>query len=284
MTPNGPGGHAEAVAVVRAITPLVPRLAVIAGSGLSGLADRLERAVEIPFTEMPGWPRATAPGHVGRLAIGHLGGVPTAIALGRAHLYEGHAPSELTFGVRALHALGARTLIATNAAGGLDPAWEPGDVMVIADHVFLPGLAGASPLRGPNDAAAGPRFPGMVDAYDPRLRRLALHHAPAFGLVAREGVYAMVAGPSFETPAEARFLLALGADAVGMSTAPEIVAARHLGMRCLGVSLVTNRVALTSGGPPSAPDLACEVLAQGAASAPRMAAWIEALAPALDED
>lgn len=260
---------------------LAPRLAVLSGSGLAALADRLEDALEVSFDRIPGWPRATAPGHEGVLVLGRLGGIPTAVARGRAHLYEGHEPARIAFGVRVLRALGAHTLIATNASGGLDPDLAPGDLMVIRDHLFLPGLAGASPLRGPNDAALGPRFPSMVDAYDPALRRLALELAPSVGLAAREGVYAMVAGPSFETPAEARMLRALGADAVGMSTAPEIVAARHLGMACLGLSLVANRVALApqdAGGG----DLEQEVLAAGAAAAPRLAALVARLAPRIE--
>lgn len=289
MTPTAAGLAPDAIAAaadaVRAATVHAPRLAIVAGSGLAALCERLEGADQVAFADLPGWPPSTTPGHAGRLAIGLLGGVPTAVALGRAHLYEGYSPAEVAFGIGVLHRLGARTLVVTNAAGGLDPALTPGDVMVIADHLFLPGMAGASPLRGPNDPARGPRFPAMVNAYDPGLRRLAIAHAPAAGIVAREGVYAMVAGPSFETPAEARFLLAIGADAVGMSTAPEVVAARHLGMRCLGLSLITNRVALAppsrAGGPAVLHD---EVLAQGAASAPRMAAWLEALAPAIDAE
>jgi len=276
-------GVAAAARAVRGAAPLAPRLAILSGSGLAALADRLEEAVEVAFDRIPGWPDATAPGHRGALVLGRLGGVSTAIARGRAHLYEGHVPARLAFGVRVLHALGARTLIATNASGGLDPGLAPGDLMVIADHLFLPGLAGASPLRGPNDEGLGPRFPNMVDAYDPALRRLALALAPEVGLAAREGVYAMVAGPSFETPAEARMLRALGADAVGMSTAPEVVAARHLGMRCLGLSLVANRVALApaeAGGG----DLAQEVLAAGAAAAPQLAELVARLAPRIEGD
>lgn len=265
---------AGALAAVAAATPRRPRIAVVAGSGLAALDAAVEEAVRLDYADLPGWPAATVLGHAGELVLGRMAGVDVAVARGRAHLYEGHSPRAVTFGVRLLRALGAETLVVTNAAGGLNPAFDPGDVMVIADHIFWPGLAGANPLVGPNDDAVGPRFPGMADAYDAALRRAARDHLTAAGLVVREGIYAMVAGPSFETPAEARLLRLAGADVVGMSTCPEVVAARHAGMAVVGVSVVTNRVALTPAAAPVTEDLHAEVLAAGRAAA---AALVEAL-------
>jgi purine-nucleoside phosphorylase len=270
-----------AVAAVRATSDIVPAWAIIAGSGLSGLADRLSDSVRLPYGDIPGWPAVGVAGHAGELALGRLDGTPVAVAAGRAHLYEGHPPRDLVFGLRALHALGARSLVVTNAAGGLDPSFEPGDVMILRDHLFLPGLVGQSPLGGPNDERLGPRFPGMVAAYDPALRAAAREALATEGLVGHEGVYVMVAGPSYETPAEARLLRTLGADAVGMSTAPEVVAARHMGMRVLGLSLITNRVAMRQDGVSEGDEgdaqttdgaaLHAEVTDVGARTAPRLA-------------
>lgn len=238
----------EALEAVGGRSSIVPRVAIVAGSGLSGISERVQDPTTIPYGSIPGWPPSTVGGHAGELVLGHLGDTPVAVARGRCHLYEGYTAVEVTFGVRLLHALGARTLIVTNAAGGLNPEYRPGDIMVIVDHVFLPGMAGPNPLIGPNDDAIGPRFPGMWNAYDPRLQRVAEDALISAGLHHRRGVYAMVVGPSFETPAEARALRVLGADAVGMSTAPEVVVGRHRGMRVLGLSLITNRVRLE---PPS---------------------------------
>lgn len=270
---------AAAAAFIRARGHVVPEIAVIAGSGLSGMADRLGDAVRLPFAEIPGWPPSTVAGHAGSLVLGRLATRGVAIAAGRAHLYEGYSPRQATFNVRVLAALGARAVIVTNAAGGLNPSYRPGDLMVITDHLFLPGLAGHSPLAGPNDDDAGPRFPGMVGAYDPELQARARGAAEAAGFAVHLGVYAMVGGPSFETPAEARFLRAIGADAVGMSTAPEVVVARHAGLRVLGLSLITNRVRLDPPAPGEviAEDLHEDVMATGAAAAPRLAAVVESL-------
>ncbi len=185
-------------------------------------------------------PPATVPGHAGRLVIGTVAGTPCAALQGRAHFYEGYGMGEVTFGVRLLRALGVQTLILTNASGGLNPEFHPGDLMLIRDHIFLPGMAGVHPLRGANDERLGPRFPAMVGAYDPALRHIAHGVAAGLSFALREGVYVMVSGPSYETSAELRFLRAAGADAVGMSTCPEAVAARHAGMRLLGISLIAN--------------------------------------------
>ncbi len=281
----------EAVAFLRDRSVGPASVAIVAGSGLSALADQLERSVVIGYDNIPHWPAATVSGHAGSLAFGALSGAATLVAAGRVHLYEGHGPRRLVFGIRVMHALGASTLIVTNAAGGLAADLAPGSVLVLADHIFLPGLVGWSPLRGPNDESAGPRFPSMVDAYDPALRIAAGRALSDSGLAHREGVYAMAAGPAYETPAEARMLRGFGADAVGMSTAPEVVVARHLGMRVLGLSLITNRVFMGEDVRP--PDdraeeehgghavdgaaLHAEVTRAGAAAAPRMAQAIAAV-------
>jgi purine-nucleoside phosphorylase len=235
-----PGVYEEAVAVVRDRINVVPEVGIILGSGLSTLAEAVAGASTIPYTELPHFPLSTIEGHAGCLVAGRLAGQPVAVLQGRAHFYEGYSPQQVTLPVRVLHRLGVRTLIVTNAAGGLNPAFEPGDLMLITDHINLVGMAGAHPLRGPNDPAFGPRFPDMSQAYDPRLRALAQRVAQPGSWVLREGVYACVAGPSFETPAEVRFLHLIGADAVGMSTAPEVTVARHAGMRVLGVSGISN--------------------------------------------
>ena len=273
---------AAARAVVAAASPRRPRVGVIAGSGLSDLDAALEDAVRLPYDALPGWPAATVLGHAGELALGRLGGIDVAIARGRAHLYEGRSPRDVTFGTRLLRALGVETLVVTNAAGGLNDAFAPGDVMVIRDHIFWPGLAGANPLVGPNDDAVGPRFPSLLDAYDPALRRAAAGCLADAGLTVREGVYAMVAGPSFETPAEARLLRLAGADAVGMSTCPEVIVARHGGLEVVGISVITNRVPLEPPAVPVTADLHAEVLEAGRAAAGRLAIALVALVEAIE--
>ncbi|HEY0754144.1 MAG TPA: purine-nucleoside phosphorylase [Ktedonobacteraceae bacterium] len=231
----------EAVALVRARTPLRPAVALILGSGLGGLANEILDVTAIAYEEIPHFARSTVPGHVGRLLLGTLSGVPVVVMQGRFHLYEGYAPQVLTFPVRVMSALGAHTLLVSNAAGAINPTYRPGDFMLIADHLNLPGLAGANPLLGPNDERLGPRFPPLAKAYDAHLRYLAREVGGAIAdLKLHEGIYAMVSGPSFESSAELRFLRTAGADAVGMSTAPEVVVARHMGMRVLGISLLTN--------------------------------------------
>jgi purine-nucleoside phosphorylase len=239
-------GVAEAAAVVAGAVALRPEVAVVLGSGLGGFADELEGAVALPYGEIPGWPVATAAGHAGTLVAGTLDGLPLWVLRGRAHLYEGHPAAKVVFGVRVLGRLGVRTLVLTNAAGGIDPAYGQGALVLISDHV---NLQGASPLVGPNDDMLGPRFPDLTDAYDPELRRRARAAAERLGIELHEGVYAAWLGPAYETPAEIRFVRAIGAQLVGMSTVPEVLAARHLGIRCLALSCVTNMAAgLGAGG------------------------------------
>lgn len=242
MAEEGARGNllAGAVAAVRRQDARVPPVAIVLGSGLGALADEAERATIFPYAALPGMPVSTVAGHAGRLVLGELVGTTCVLLQGRAHFYEGNSMAEATAAVRLAAALGAKTLILTNAAGGINAGFQPGDVMTIADHVFLPGMAGFHPLRGPNDDRIGPRFPAMTDAYDPDLRVLALEVAGAADVRCHQGVYAMVAGPSYETSAELRFLRTIGADAVGMSTCPEVVMARHMGLRVLGLSLIAN--------------------------------------------
>ena len=210
------------------------------GSGLGGFADAVDDPAEITYGDIPGWPVSTAAGHAGALVLGRFGNVPVAVMKGRAHLYEGHPPAAVVFGVRVLARLGISSLVLTNACGGIDPSLEPGRLVAIADHL---NLQGSSPLVGPNDETLGPRFPDMSDAYDAEYRRLAHEAADRLGLALGEGVYAAWLGPAFETPAEIRMMRALGADLVGMSTVPEVLAARHMGIRCLALSCVTNAAA-----------------------------------------
>ncbi len=256
------------------------RIALILGSGLNVLAERAADAVAIPYGEIPHFPHSTVPGHAGRLVAGRLAGVPVLIMKGRVHFYEGYSPAEATFPIRVLQALGIEILCVTNAAGGLRGDWSAGDPMVITDHINLVGMAGHHPLRGPNDEALGPRFPSMVRAYDPALVERLQQVAQERGITLRAGVYAMVAGPSFETPAEVRMLSVLGADAVGMSTAPEVTVARHAGMRVLGLSLITN-VAIRTQDDPHEPTHE-EVVEVGQRAVPVMAALIEGVLPHLD--
>lgn len=231
----------EAVATIQARTSLKPAVALILGSGLGELANDVRDATAILYGEIPHFVRSTVPGHVGRLLIGMLEDVPAVVMQGRFHFYEGYALQVITLPVRVMRMLGAHTLIVTNAAGGLNPAYHPGDFMLIRDHINLPGLAGANPLLGPNDERLGARFPPLARAYDAELRALARAVAARQpGTKLHEGVYVMVGGPSYETGAELKFLRMIGADAVGMSTVPEVVAARHMGMRVLGISLITN--------------------------------------------
>ena len=232
----------EAVTAVRLRSSLQPAVALILGSGLGELASDVRDATAILYEEIPHFVRSTAPGHAGRLLLGTLENVPVVLMQGRIHSYEGYSPQALTLPVRVMRMLGAQTLIVTNAAGGVNPAYSPGDFMLIRDHINLPGLAGLNPLMGSNDERLGPRFPALARAYDAELRGLAQRVAAAYPeITLHEGIYAMVGGPSYETGAELRFLRTIGADAVGMSTAPEVVVARHMGMRVLGLSLITNK-------------------------------------------
>jgi purine-nucleoside phosphorylase len=259
----------QARAAIAARIAAPPRVGLILGSGLGSLADELEQAVIVPYADVPGFPRSTVHGHRGELALGRLAGQPVAVMRGRFHFYEGYSMQQVTFPVRVMRALGCDTLIATNAAGGLRDDWAIGDLMLIADHIFLPGMAGHHPLIGPNDERLGPRFPAMVGAYDAELRQLARSVAAEQGATLREGAYLMLSGPTFESGAELRMCRTF-ADVVGMSTAPEVVVARHSGMRALGVSLITN-LALPDG-PPANHE---EVLEAGAAAKPMFAALLK---------
>jgi purine-nucleoside phosphorylase len=262
----------QARATVAARGGVRPRVGMILGSGLGGLADELADAVVVPYDEIPGFPRSTVPGHRSELAVGWLSGQPVAVLRGRFHFYEGYSMRQVTFPVRVLRALGCDTLILTNAAGGLRGDWAVGDLMRIADHIFLTGMAGHHPLRGENDERLGPRFPAMLDIYDAELGRLAHAIAQEQGTTLRDGVYFMLSGPSFESGAEMRMLRGWGADAVGMSTAPEAVVARHAGMRALGISLITN-LAVPDGTPANHE----EVLEAGEAAKPKFAALLKAV-------
>lgn len=236
----------EAVEVVRTKSPLSPIIGVVLGSGLGAWADRLEDRVVIPYADIPGMPVSTIPGHAGNLCIGLAGNVPVACLQGRVHLYEGHAPERAVFGARMLARLGCRAVLLTNAAGGTRPHFVPGDLMLIRDHL---NLTGANPLAGPNEEGLGPRFPDMTHAYDRRLASLAREAAADTGVGLHEGIYAGLLGPSYETPAEIAMLRVLGADAVGMSTVHEVIALRHMGVRCAGISCITNLAAGLSPTP-----------------------------------
>jgi purine-nucleoside phosphorylase len=231
----------ETLAVIRARAPgLSPEVGIILGSGLGDFADTLQDRVAIPYQELPHFPHSSVPGHAGRLVLGRLGGRTVVAMQGRVHAYEGYSNVQVAFPARVLCGLGIRTLVVTNAAGGIHPDLRPGDLMIISDHI---NLSGWNALTGPNDDRLGPRFPDMSHAYHPELRKLLAKVAHEQGLQLREGVYAMVAGPSYETPAEIRMLRTVGADAVGMSTVPEVVAASHMGVRVAGISCITNLAA-----------------------------------------
>lgn len=232
--------YREAADAILRRTAHRPRIGLILGSGLNPLAEEVEAADRIPYHEIPHFVPPSVPGHVGRLVIGRLAGRAVLIMQGRIHAYEGFSQSQVVLPVRVMHELGITTLIVTNAAGGLNPGFQTGDLMLIVDHIGLSALVGHNPLWGPNDDSLGPRFPAMSRAYDPALRRLAREVADRLGIPLRQGVYCGLAGPAFETPAEVRFLRLIGADACGMSTVPEVMAARHLGMRVLGFSGITN--------------------------------------------
>ncbi len=260
--------YESAAAAVRQYSSLQPTIGLVLGSGLSSLADQAEAADIIPYDEIPHWPASTVAGHAGQVVLGKLAGQTVMILQGRTHFYEGYPMSQVTLAVRVMYLLGIRTLIVTNAAGGINSSFAPGDLMLIQDHLNLPGLAGQNPLRGVNDEQFGPRFPDMTQAYDPDLRRVAQEVAAELGISLRQGVYAFVAGPSYETPAELRLLRALGADAVGMSTVPEVVVARHAGMRVLGISSITN---MARPDPPAGTQLLhAEVLEIGRQIVPRL--------------
>ncbi len=226
-----------AASFVRTRTKVTPRIALVLGSGLGALAGEIAAEATIPYAEIPSFPRSTVEGHAGQLVLGMLEGKPVVAMAGRVHFYEGYTLAEVVFPIRVMRALGAEMLIVSNAAGGINRQWRAGDLMIIADHI---NFMGSNPLIGPNDPAQGPRFPDMSAAYDRALVELAERAALAEGLQIRKGVYLGVSGPSYETPAELRMLGRWGADAVGMSTVPEVIAARHMGMRVLGITAITD--------------------------------------------
>ncbi len=271
----------ESVASVQSRTTLKPAVALILGSGLGDMADEIGDATAIPYAEIPHFVRSSVPGHAGRLVIGMLEDRPVVAMQGRFHFYEGYSLQVVTLPVRVMYRLGAHTLIVTNAAGGVNAAYHPGDFMLIRDHINIPGMAGLNPLVGPNDERFGARFPPLAGAYDTTLRALARSVAatqPETTL--HEGVYVMVTGPSYETSAELRLLHTLGADAVGMSTVPEVVVARHMNMRVLGLSLITN----SATGDETEEIKHGEVLAVAGAARPKFAALLRGIVRAMPLD
>lgn len=265
--------YQNAVVAIRSRTDLQPSVGLVLGSGLGGLADTLENRVVIPYQDIPGWPQSTVEGHSGNLVIGRLEGHVVVAQQGRAHFYEGYTMQQVTFPVRVMHFLGVETLFLTNAAGGLDPSFEVGDVMLLQDHINVPGMSGLNPLMGPNDSSLGERFIGMVQTYDRELRQIARSVAKAEGIPLYEGVYVCLSGPNFETPAEIRMLRVWGGHAVGMSTAHEVLVARHMKMKVIAFSGITNK-AITS------PDVDLEtnheeVLEAGKVIVPRLTALLK---------
>lgn len=244
---------AQAAEAVRAKAKRDWRVFIVLGSGLGPLADEVENPVYVPYDEIPGFAVSTVHGHAGRFVIGDLRGVPVGVMQGRVHFYEGHPISQVALPVRVARAMGAETMIVTNAAGGINRNFQVADLMLITDHINMLGMAGNNPLIGPNDDALGTRFPEMTTAYDAGLRELALGVAREAGIALQQGVYFGLAGPFFETPAELRFMRTIGADAVGMSTVNEVLVARHAGMKVLGFSGITNvaRLSADEGPPPS---------------------------------
>jgi purine-nucleoside phosphorylase len=236
----------HAARVIRARTKLEPRIAIVLGSGLGSFADQFDEAVGIPYEEIPGFMRSTAQGHAGRLVIGKVEQVPVVAMQGRVHYYEGYSLEEVTFPIRTFKLLGIKTLILTNASGGINVQLTQGALMVLSDHL---NLMGDNPLRGANDERFGPRFPDMSAVYAPELQELTIEEAKAIGVEVRRGIYGALAGPSYETPAEIHTLRTLGADAVGMSTVPEAIVARHMDLEVLGISCITNMAAGISDQP-----------------------------------
>ena len=236
----------HATRIIRARINIEPRVAVVLGSGLGGFADDFEEAVSIPYEDVPGYMRSTAQGHAGRLVVGKIDSVPLLAMQGRVHYYEGYTLEEVTFPIRTFKLLGIKTVILTNAAGGINVELHQGGLMVLSDHL---NLMGTNPLRGPNDERFGPRFPDMSTVYSPELQELVIEEARAIGVEVRRGIYGALSGPSYETPSEIVMLRNLGADAVGMSTVPEALVARHMGLEVLGISCITNMAAGLSDAP-----------------------------------
>ena len=280
MTFDRPDLHTRIVEAAHALKDQLPggleppRVAIVLGSGLGGLADRLTDASTVPYNLIPHFPRPTVAGHLGNVLLGRLNGVPVLALQGRFHYYEGHDLEAVTFPVRVLREFGITTLILTAATGGINPDYKPGDLMVLNDHL---NLLGTNPLRGTNDDRLGVRFPDMTEVYAGSLRELARNEAKARNLTLHEGVYAALPGPSYETPAEIRMLRTLGADVVGMSTVPEAIVARQAGMNVLAFALVTNAAAGVTGAAITHE----EVLIEGRAAGQRLGGLIEAIAPRL---
>jgi len=260
----------ETVNALRVHTSVRPRVGLILGSGLGHLADSVENPVILPTSELPHWPTSTVEGHAGRVLVGNLEGQPVMVLQGRAHFYEGYPMPMIGLPIRVMRRLGAEILIVTNAAGAVNTGFEPGDLMLIIDHINLVGMTGLSPLRGPNLDAFGPRFPDMSQVYDRKLMQIARKVAEENGIPLREGVYICLAGPAFETPADLRFLHGIGVDAVGMSTVPEATTAKHSGLRVLGISGISNKANL-DGETVTTHE---EVLAAGKAIVPKLSALL----------
>lgn len=268
MTIFGRAEFEAAAQAVRARSQKQARVGLILGSGLGHLADAVENADIIPYKDIPHWPLSTVQGHQGQLHIGTLEGMPVMVMRGRAHFYEGYEMSQVTLPVRVMQLLGIDLLILTNAAGGVKKGFHAGEIMLLTDHLNLLGMTGVNPLIGPNDDSLGPRFPDMSKVYDRKLRELAHSVAQDSGITLRQGVYACLSGPTFETPADIRFLRGIGADAVGMSTVPEAIVARHGGMRVLGFSTISNEA--IDDPDASAETTHEEVLAAGKLVVPRL--------------
>jgi purine-nucleoside phosphorylase len=266
----------EAKRYIEERTPLRPSIGVVLGRGLGAFAAELTERTDIPYGDIPGWPGSTAVGHAGMLTVGKLGSLGVAVMAGRAHLYEGYSPAQVTYGVRVLHGIGVRSMVFTNAAGGINLALERGGLVLISDHI---NLQGSNPLAGPNDDSLGPRFPDMSEAYSREYRETAKRLAVELCIPMPEGVYAAMLGPSYETPAEIRYLRAIGADVVGMSTVPEVIVANHMGMKVLGISCVTN---MAAGVIPHQKINHEEVLETGAMVRDTLVRFLKALLPRLE--
>jgi purine-nucleoside phosphorylase len=269
--------HADhAARTILARTPLRPRIALVLGSGLGGFADELRDAVRIPYVEIPAFPRSTAVGHAGNLVIGKLKDIAVAAMQGRVHLYEGYTAQQVAFPIRVFARMEIKAVVLTNAAGGINPSYGRGALVAVRDHI---NLQGHNPLAGPNDGRFGPRFPDMSDSYNPQFRRFVLEEADRLGGDIYEGIYAAMLGPSYETPAEIRYLRTIGADLVGMSTVPEVIAARHMSLDVLAISCVTNMAAGMTGEKISHE----EVLETGARVGGKFLALLHAVIPKIHQ-
>ena len=272
--------YEQAADAIRAQSGSRPRIGVILGSGLNALADEVSDAVSIAYESIPNFPRTTVEGHVGRLISGTLEGQSVILMQGRLHHYEGFSMQQVTFPIRVMQLLGIEILIVTNAGGGINQSYRVGDLMLIVDHIGFLNMTGMNPLRGENEESFGPRFPGMTQVYDHELRTLALSVAESEGVPLQQGVYVGISGPSFETPAELRFLRTIGGDAVGMSTVPEVTVARHAGVRVLGISGITNIAILDSDDDREASHE--EVLEAGLEIGPRLMTLIRGVLRQMD--